>query len=283
MNQTIHRYQFPLLLLVTFPLLRGKVSASTLYTVNYGADAMVTKEPDTYYNVATGIEGGTWDSISTIFHSPVNTNDSVFSLTSSLYARNYDADPSRPGATGLLDRQTLTGDANPPWLVKHGLPPAAVGNLNSDTTVNGQVYTTAASYIVFTIGLPAANTMHGEKLVFDGAALTITGFNNIDSEPQIWGATNGDGFDHSFIPTITQPFDSDTDVYTFDFSNLNYTSTTLEMRVYGVVGNDQGTFISAQSVGLISPPSIPEPTSLLIIPGLVLGLRRRRSANLFSI
>jgi hypothetical protein len=251
----------------------GNVAAATLYSVNYSTESAVTKEPDMAYLQTSGPGVGQWDGISTIFHAPVTTSNTDYSLTSSLYGRHYDSDPSQLGETGLLDRAAVAHSSElPAWLIKHGLPPSEVGSLESNTKVNNVVYLTNASYLAFTIGIPSAQAEAGEKVLFDGAQLSITGFNNIDSEPQIWAATNGDNFGHPISPSITQPPGTDTDVYTFDFSDLNFTGSQLEIRVYGVIGQDQGTFTSALAAGSISPPTnIPEPTSFLMIGLVFLG------------
>ena len=261
----------------TFFATLDSLSAASVYSVIYGAGASVTKKADTYYNQISGLDNGQWDQISTVFNAPVTTTDTLYTLSSSLYGRYYDSDPTKPGETGLLDRQTLTGFSDPAWLVKHGLPPSSVGSLKSGTLVNGSVFEANASYLAFTI--ETAGSSNGEKVLFDGANLSITGFLNIDSDVEIWGATNSDAFSTAVIPVITQPEGTDTDVYTFDFSGVNFTGTQLEIRVYGVLGQDQGTFTSALAAGRISPPpTIPEPSA-----GLLLGLagvgcwgRRRR-------
>ncbi len=263
----------------SFQISANALSAATLYSVTYGAGGPITKEADTYYNQTSGLDNGQWDQISTIFRAPVTTTDSLYSLKSSLYGRYYDADPTKPGETGLLDRETLTGFNDPAWLVKHGLPPSSVGSLKSGTLVNGSIFEANASYLAFTIGM--VSTANGEKVLFDGANLSITGFYNIDSDVQIWGATNSDGFGSAVIPTITQPVGTDTDVYTFDFSNVNFTGTELEIRVYGVLGQDQGTFTSALAAGKITPPpNIPEPSGVILLGfAAVAGcFRRRRKA-----
>ncbi len=245
-------------------------TAATLYSVNYSTETAVTKEADLAYLQTSGPGNGQWDGISTIFHAPVTTSNSEYTLTSSLYGRHYDSDPSQLGETGLLDRAAVAQSSElPAWLIKHGLPPSSVGSLQSNTKINNVAYITNASYLAFSIGIPKSQADAGDKVLFDGAQLSITGFNNIDSEPQIWAATNGDNFGHAIIPRITQPVDNDTDVYTFDFSDLSFSSSQLEIRVYGVIGQDQGTFTSALASGRITPPpNIPEPTSFLLV-GLV--------------
>ncbi len=256
-------------------------AANTILAANFSAEAPgITYEADPYYNVATGLSGGVWDGISTVFHAPVvategNSGD-VF--TSSFYGRNYDADPCNAGGTGLLNRGTLTGETDAPWLLKHGLAPSAVGSLLTGTVISGKTHIVDSSYLGFNMCNKKGEVM------FDSANLSITGFYNVDGDVQIWAATSADGFTHPVIPIIYQD-GSDTDVYSFDFTDLAYMAQCLEIRVYGVIGLDQGTFnSSSMSAGVDIPiNALPEPglPLLLTLFGGVLILRRRREiANL---
>ena len=251
--------------------------AATIFSVSYGvAGTPITKEADPYYNQQSGLDNGQWDGISTIFHAPVTTNDPAYTLSSSLSARYYDSDPTKVGETGLLDRAALpiADPLLPQWILKHGLPPSAVGSTNSATLVNGEVVTSKASYISFIVGLD--NVGSGEQVIFDGANLTVTGFTNIDSVVEIWAAVSSDNFGHAVRPNITQPPGFDTDVYSFDFAGLKYTSSQLEIRIYGVLGQDQGTFNTAIASGSFTTVPIPEPGTTTLALAMVLGMLVRR-------
>jgi hypothetical protein len=252
-------------------ILAGNAAAASVFSVNYSSASTITKEADTYYNEQSGTGNGEWDQISTIFHVPVTTSDGAVALTSSLYGRNYDSDPCVPGSTGLLDRGTLTGFTDAPWLVKHGLAPVAVGSLLANNHRDGIPHPVEASYLAFKVC-----EQNGEAVMFDSAQLTITGLYNTDSDIQIWAATSGDGFGTAVIPMISA--DSDTDVYTFDFSGLNYEDACLEIRVYGVLGMDQGTFDALLQGVVIPPVALPEPSNVILLGfmGLMTCLRRRR-------
>lgn len=266
-----------LAILAMFPLSRTEAAT---FSVSYDASSSsVTSEADPYYNQESGLDNHQWDGISTIFHAPVTTSNSV-NLFSSLSGRFYDSDPTRPGETGLLNRATLTGFTTPAWLVKHGLPPSSVGSQKSGTLVNGQVVEAEASYLSFSVKL--AEAANGEKVQFEGANLTISGFYNMDSDQQIWAASNADNFSVPLIPTITRPDGADTDLYTFDFTGMTFVSDNFEIRVYGVLGQDQGTFGTSIVSGTFVPlDPIPEPGSLLFLGISALGLlmRRKRAAN----
>lgn len=251
------------------------------FSVSYGTlGAPVTKTADTYYNELSGLDNGQWDNISTVFHAPVTLSEEGYDLESTLSARHYDSDPTKPGETGLLDRAKLAvADPNlPQWILKHGLPPSVVGSTTSATLVNDVPVIAPASYVSFKVRL--VDTGHGEQLMFDGADLTITGFLNIDTDSTIWAASNSNDFSTFIIPSISQPMGVDTDVYTFNFSNLGFVSNEFEIRVYGVLGQDQGTFSTAIVSGSVTNTPIPEPSTMTLGGGLLLGmaLRRRRRA-----
>ena len=250
----------------------GNVSAASVFSVNYSSASQITKEADTYYNTQSGLGDGQWDQISTIFHAPVTTNDGQVGLTSSLYGRNYDSDPCLSGATGLLDRGTLTGFTDAPWLVKHGLAPLAVGSLMANNHLSGTPHAVEASYLAFNVC-----EQNGESVMFDSAQLTITGLYNTDSDIQIWAASSGDAFGQAIIPVISNT-DGETDVYTFDFSGLNYENACLEIRVYGVLGQDQGTFNALVQGVIIPPAALPEPSNVILLGlvGMLSCLRRKR-------
>lgn len=249
-----------------------KAVASTQFFVNYGVVGIdITKEADLSYKKPDG----SWDEISTVFHAPVFSTDldSGYSFISSLSGWNYDSDPTRTGSTGLLDRAKLPiADENEPqWIVKHGLAPSEVGSKVSSTEVNGITYHGQASYLSFKF-----KRDDGEQAVFDNINLALTGFVNIDIDANTWAGTNKDGFTAAIAPDISQPEGEDTDVYTFDFTGLDFTSEELEIRIYGVLGQDQGTFKT--NIGIIPPPpAVPEPSQLLLTVGALLGLALRRN------
>lgn len=281
-DQIKHRIAKLALILASLSI-ANQADASSVFSVVYGiAGVEVSKEADPYYNVQSGLDNGEWDGISTVFRTPVNlVGDTGYTLISSLYGRHYDSDPTRPGETGLLDRAELPiADPNEPqWILKHGLPPSVVGSTNSATLVNGVPVIAPASYIALRVDLEDAS--NGEKVVFDAASLQVTGFTNIDSDVQIWAASNSNGFATYIVPVITQPEGQDTDVYTFDFTGLNFTSDSLEMRIYGVLGQDQGTFLTAIGSGSFHPAPLPEPSALgLVSLSLAIVMLRRRRANL---
>lgn len=251
-----------------------KATASTQFFVNYGVVGIeVTREPDMNYKKADG----SWDEISTVFYAPVFSTDldSGYSFISSLSGWNYDSDPTRTGSTGLLDRAKLpVADENEPqWIVKHGLAPSEIGSKVSSTEVNGVTYIGQASYLSFKF-----KRDDGEQAVFENINLALTGFVNIDVDANTWAGTNKDGFTAAIAPEISQPEGEDTDVYTFDFSGLDFTTGELEIRIYGVLGQDQGTFKT--NIGIIPPPpAVPEPSLLLLTVGGLLGLAVRRNRD----
>jgi hypothetical protein len=234
----------------------------------------VTTEPDTYYNVQNPAGDGEWDKISTIFHSEVSTSDPGVTLTSSLYGRYYDSDPTRIGEWGLLNREVLTGDANPPWLVKHGLAPTVVGNPDYNNVIANKAVNTSASYVAVKVSADPVENPDG--VLFDSASLTITGFYNTDTYVQVWAATNQGDYTQAVTPIVTFNPLFDTDVYTFNFQNLNFIGKDLEIHIFGILGQDEGTFGIMSATGTFT--TIPEPASASLLVGLaaLFGARRRR-------
>lgn len=251
-------------------------SYASTFSVTYGSTNIpVNMEPDTYYNIGTGDGTATWDQISTIFQAPVTTSDDAFSLKSSIYGRNYDSDPARPGTWGLLNRQTLTGFSQPPWLIKHGLAPEFVGSPQYFSMINGEWKPVDASYVAFEIELaPNSGT---QEVMFDSVTLSIDGVYNTDGDVDIWASTNQNDFSNALKPKILATGDSD--IYTWDFGPVNLAGKKLEVRVYGMLGLDQGTFGTTVMQGTFSPVTpVPEPTlPVLSIMGLLgCSIRRRR-------
>lgn len=264
--------------LATLPL--GVATAATTFSVVYGIPGFeVTAEADRYYNEVTHLDNQQWDGISQMFHSVVLTSDSTYSLNSSLYGRYYDSDPTRPGEWGLLNRPLLTGFADPPWLVKHGLSPSIIGNPNYMNVIGGVAVDQPASYIAIKIGVDAKEFPDG--VLFDSAALSITGFYNTDGDAQIWAATSKGGYTQAVVPKITYDAAQDTDVYTFDFGAMEVVGTDLEIHIFGILGEDQGTFGTMAVTGNMGPNPIPEPGvwGFAIGTGVAMLGRRKRSAR----
>jgi hypothetical protein len=266
----------PLLGIISLAILLPQTSVAAAFAVFMGVPGIpITVEPDTYYS---GIyNGGTWDGISTIFHAPVTVPDGTFSMKSRIYGRNYDSDPAKDGTWGLLNRQTLTQLDDPPWLVKHGLAPEFVGSTQSFSVIDGKNTASDASYIAFEVSLDA--NVNNEKVLFDDLNLSITGIFNSAGDTEIWATTNQNNFTNPVKADISLAPNEDTDVYTFNFGSTNIVDQKLEVRVYGILGLDQGTFGTTVLSGNVSPAPLPEPTaSGLIILGTVglgAGLRRR--------
>jgi hypothetical protein len=238
-------------------------------------------EPDIYYNQNAPEGGGAWDQISTIFHAPVTTSDGSFTLKSSIYGRNYDSDPAKPGTWGLLNRQTLTGQNDPPWLIKHGLAPEFTGSPEYFSFIEGVWTPKPASYLSFEIEL---DTNHAnEAVLFEEVSMRIAGLYNTDGDTDIWATTNQNGFQSAINPVISAEPDVDSDIYTFDFGVVNLVGKKLEVRIYGVLGQDQGYFGSAILGGTISPVPLPEPSmAALGLFGLLSCTLKRRRPNSFS-
>lgn len=233
-------------------------------------------EPDIYYNQNSAEGGGPWDRISTIFHAPVTTSEGSVTLKSSVYGRNYDSDPAKPGTWGLLNRQTLTGLNDPPWLIKHGLAPEFPGSPESYSFIDGVWTPKPASYLSFEIEVDT--NVANEAVLFDAVSLRIAGLYNTDGDTDIWAATNQNNFRGFINPAISAEPGVDSDVYTFDFGAVDLLGKKLEVRIYGVLGQDQGYFGTTTLSGSFSPVPLPEPSMVALgLFGLVgCALKRRR-------
>lgn len=89
-----------------------------------------------------------------------------------------------------------------------------------------------------------------------------------------WGSTNADDFASFEIATVERLSNSET--MTVTFTGLNYgDNDPLEIRIYGVLGEDDGVFGIRLDVTTIVP--VPEPSSTLaLLCSSILFLRRRR-------
>jgi MYXO-CTERM domain-containing protein len=259
-----------------FAIASCEVCCAAAFSTAYGdPNFPITTEPDNYYKQADG----SWDGISTIFHAPVVSADSTATLKASIYGRHYDSDPVRPGEWGLLDRAKLTGLDSPPWLIKHGLAPEFKGSKDSYSDVNGVYTRFDASYISFEIEL--ATNRENEQLLFDNVQLSIEGFYNTDGDVDIWAASNQDNFGNPVLPAYSVNLNTGSDVITFDFGTVDLYTKKLEVRIYGAIGLDQGTFGITTLTGDVVPVPLPEPGTaglgLLVLGGL--GARRRRASG----
>ena len=178
-----------------------------------------------------------------------------------LAGRDYLQDPLDGEEWGLLDNSLWWNEGKKGWLVRQGWESSVIGE-----TVNHQPDgDVKAAYLQLTMSKP-------EEVVF--GTITVSFENPVNTEfVNLWGSTSADGFGTFSLGVVEHLLGNEKATVTF--SNLNYIGTDpLEIRIYGVLGEDDGTFGVRLTV-------IPEPTvPLLGISALVLMFPRRRHRDL---
>ncbi len=187
--------------------------------------------------------------------------------TATVCGRDYFEDPTAPDNWGLLDRSKWWNGGVSGWLVRHGWESTVMG-----VPLNTQFDPAPASYLEIRIE-------HPQDVVFDSVVVTI-------DHPQsaefinVWSSNSADNFQGFSVAEMLRSPEAET--ATIRFSDLGYSqSDPLVLRVYGVVGEDDGTFgldVSAETFVL---SSIPEPSSITAVACGAVGLffprsRRRR-------
>jgi hypothetical protein len=251
-------------------MLLGTSASAATFVVDFPRTAQPSLDP--YYNTLDA-EGNyvSGDGNSSVFAGVATEG----TLSAELSARHYDSDALDPGTTGMLDSNLPWNRkdpdvAEPGWLVRFGLEPDSVGSVFHTHDMGGANETVVpASYISFHIKSP-------EEVVFEDITIQIRDVYGVGPST-IWAATSQDNFTAPQTGNIT--FNSD-DGFELNWvwENLSHLSEGIEVRIYGFIGADEGTFGAAAVGGSYDPPPVPEPTAsvLLGLCGLMLAHRRRR-------
>lgn len=253
----------------------GLLTCGLVQGATFIVDFPKTANPhlDPYYNEldANGnrISG---DGNSSIFDGAALEGD----LTADLSARYYDSDALDPGTTGMLNSDLPWNRKDedvpePGWLVRFGLEPDAVGEFYHTHDAGGPDETVVpASYISFHIKSP-------ETVMFETVELAIKDVYGVGPNT-IWAATSGTGFTDAKVGNIVFT-PEDGYVLNWDWDNLGLVGTDLEVRIYGFIGADEGTFGTGLLTGTYDPPPVPEPSTSLLFGLVALGMitfRKRR-------
>ena len=190
-------------------------------------------------------------------------------LIATLAGRNYGVEPAGTSRYGIAASPPLTPASAAVWTVRSGFAPVAVGSTQNSTAQTG------ASYMSVVLSGAAAGT------VFKNVALTFAGIVTT-TNTNAWAGTSANNFATSTALTFSRVNTVRQLAVTLpEFTTP--TSDPLEIRLYGILGGDTGTFKSVSVTGeTIAPSPVPEPDATLLITSVALGaavsFRRRRNA-----
>lgn len=226
-----------------------RLAPAANFTVSF--DTTSVPSPDSSYN----------DGESAVFAG----NGTKSGFSTALSGVNYGDDVTSNQRWGLLDNSLPWNHAVPGGLIRHGFEPTSIGS----TTAKVGTDTTAASYLLLRI-------TPGEELLFSGLAVELQQTNTLCVDPRAWASTSADNFSSIFPITGGQSGHGGRAVWSFD--GLDYAgSDPLEIRIYGVVGADEGALPLLRVDGNVVP--VPEPACLSLLGALALLVRRRRSCS----
>lgn len=196
-------------------------------------------------------------------------------VSANLSGRYYDSDPLDPGTMGLLNsdlpwNRTDEDVPQPGWLVRYGLKPDSVGQMIHTHDPGGEdEVVVPASYLSFHVDSP-------DTVVFSEVSLVIKDIVGVGPST-IWAATSKDNF--TDVLTGVQVFSDETGLMiSWKWTDLELSGKGFEVRVYGFVGADEGTFGTGLVTGIVDPPPVPE-TSTALLTGcaaMILVTSRKR-------
>ena len=198
------------------------------------------------------------------FESAVFNGQSTDSrVVATLAGRDYVQDPLAGEIWGLLDNSKPWNEGRPGWLVRQGWESNVLG-VPVNHQADGDV---PAAYLLIKLTRP-------EDLMFDSVTVIID--RPINSEfLNNWGSSSADGNASFSVADVVRTSSSET--LTLTLSNLNFTGgDPLEIKVYGVLGEDDGTFGIQALVNAVPLIPVPEPGSLVLLGVSCCALLRRR-------
>ncbi|MBP7948791.1 MAG: hypothetical protein KA004_03980 [Verrucomicrobiales bacterium] len=237
-------------------------SLAGTFAIEFHQDAAYMADP--FYN----------DVNSTIFFGTAVDGD----LAARMAGYYYDSDPVDPGHNGLMNRGLPWNSEDPDhpipgWLIRFGLQSDAVGNpVHTYPLPGGGTAQQPASYISFKVDSP-------DTVLFEEVGVTINNLQGAGPGQQIWAGTSKDNFATGISPTVVMDPNNGLQM-SFGWTNFDYLSEGVELRIYGIIGADEGTFDSANLFGRSTPPPVPEPSGASLLGCLLLGMLTRRSRRM---
>jgi hypothetical protein len=224
-----------------------------VFSMDFGAASQVTGFDPTYN-----------DGESAVFQGRTLASD----LVSTIRGWNYGDDAAGPQRWGLLDNSLPWNQQTPGILVREGFEPSAIGSTTS--TLLG--ISTPASRIDFALGRTG-----GGEVLFENITLLLSPNSTLFVDSHAWAATSADGFQQAYplnaAPVLGQNVQ-------FTLAGMRYQGTQpLQIRLYGILGADEGTLPLLRISGDYQAIPEMEPRWLvLLVAGFLLILRRRHTA-----
>lgn len=193
-------------------------------------------------------------------------------LMTTLAGRGYGVDQAGTARWGIVAGGISWLAEAQGWTVRNGFAPDAIGSTIS-TSTGVEV---AASYLsVMLQGLDAGTVLNDVSLTFSDVTYL--------KPDQAWAGTSMDSFSHAIALTYSKVGTSRQ--LSVTLPELTQAGTDpLEIRLYGIIGGDEGAFRMLTVNGQVSGPSpIPEPDVRMLVTALVLGATvafRRRTGSL---
>ncbi|MEZ5304906.1 MAG: hypothetical protein R3F11_30295 [Verrucomicrobiales bacterium] len=202
--------------------------------------------------------------------------DASGTFAATMVGREYRIDPLDGFSYGLFNDAFEVGGEAKGWRIRFGFAPDSVGS----TIYSHADGPTPAAYIEFVFDPQTDVTL--EDLSLD-LAIGVTDNTSLNLGPA-WAATSLSGYANAVAPDVSRIHDDPSagqaiDLVHFDFGEEIYEGTDpLTIRVYGLIGEDEGILADRIAFTGEEIARLPEPTAawLALVGVLPFALRRRR-------
>lgn len=193
-------------------------------------------------------------------------------IVSTLAGRNYGVEQSGSARWGIQAGGISWLTDTQGWTVRNGFAPDAIGSTVSTSTG----LEVAASYLsVMLHGLEAGTVLNNVALTFSNVTYL--------KPDNAWAGTSADSFSQATALTYSKVGRSRQLSVTLPEVTL-LSAEPLEIRLYGIIGGDEGAFNMLTVNGQLTASSpIPEPDARMLVTAVVLGATvafRRRMGSL---